>query len=207
MPAQLAAGSSREAHMPHYVVMLQELARNVEAVAGAEVCRAVMAGSEEITDSSSPAKVALWIQGAMARLDELADEETRRRTMACCGQSCAALHKSGAEKRRAMRRRCATIDEFLAAEERDPSPGTRLERAGDVIYQYYTPRSYSRPMRCFCSLVKGLPEAETVSPTYCECSRGFVEWTWELILGRPVQVEVIETCMTGASECKFAIRL
>jgi len=51
-----------------------------------------------------------------------------------------------------------------------------------------------------------LPEGTNVSPTYCQCSRGFVK-VLEGALGRPVQVEVKETAITGADECKFIIHL
>ncbi len=46
-----------------------------------------------------------------------------------------------------------------------------------------------------------------VSPTYCQCSKGFAERMWERVLGRPAKVEVLETAVTGAKECKFRIRL
>ena len=55
--------------------------------------------------------------------------------------------------------------------------------------------------------MRGLPEDKTVSLTYCQCSRGLVEKTWELILGRPVQVEILESAISGATECKFVIHL
>ena len=48
---------------------------------------------------------------------------------------------------------------------------------------------------------------KTMSPTYCRCSRGFVQWFWERILERPVQVDLLASCMSGAQECQFAIHL
>jgi predicted hydrocarbon binding protein len=46
-----------------------------------------------------------------------------------------------------------------------------------------------------------------MSPTYCLCSRGFVQKYWEGIVGKPLTVELLESCLTGARECKFAIHL
>jgi hypothetical protein len=30
---------------------------------------------------------------------------------------------------------------------------------------------------------------------------------WEAYLGRPAKVELVESCISGASECRFAIHL
>ena len=62
-------------------------------------------------------------------------------------------------------------------------------------------------MRCYCALVKALPEDEMVSPTYCHCSKAFVRTLWEAILGRPVAVEPVSSALSGASECEFEIKV
>jgi len=48
---------------------------------------------------------------------------------------------------------------------------------------------------------------QTISSTYCLCSRGFVQKYWEGIVGKPLTVELLESCLCGARECKFAIHL
>jgi len=62
-------------------------------------------------------------------------------------------------------------------------------------------------MRCYCGLLRGLPEDENVSRTYCYCSEGFVKEFWENVLERPVKVELLQSALSGASECQFAIHL
>ena len=94
-----------------------------------------------------------------------------------------------------------------AAEIQKPPKGMRFEREGNVLIQYYTPRTFGGGMRCYCSLIRGLPENETAPITYCQCSRGFVQKYWEGILGRPVQVELGDTAISGANECRFTIHL
>ncbi|MEW5871125.1 MAG: hypothetical protein AB1894_17755 [Chloroflexota bacterium] len=97
--------------------------------------------------------------------------------------------------------------EFLEAELRKPPTGTRLERQGEILYQYYTPGLFTHPMRCYCSLLRGLAPGDSASLTYCQCSRAFVQTYWQAALGRPVQVDLLETCIAGAQACKFAIHL
>lgn len=193
--------------MSHVHGPIREIGENVERFAGADAREQVMEGSERIGDSSKPEKVALWTKGAMERLDALVDEGTRNQIMVQCGYNCAMMNKGPIEKAKARRRKYATVDEFLEAEQRKPPAGTRLVREGDVLYQFYTPHSYTHPMRCYCSLLRGLPEEETASLTYCQCSRGFVQKYWESVLERPVEVEILESCVSGAQECKFVIHL
>jgi predicted hydrocarbon binding protein len=173
--------------------------------AGEEAREAVMAGSEEVPDASAE-EVAAWLRGVMDRLDALVDEGTRMQVMENLGFNCAEVNRSHIGRMVAKRNKFATLDEFLAAEERKPTRGTRLVREGDVVYQYYDPRS-SFKVRCFCSLWRGLAPDEDASLTWCHCSRGFVMKLWEAYLGRPAEVELLESCISGAEACKFAIQL
>jgi hypothetical protein len=188
------------------ILALQE---NIERLAGREVSGQVMQGSDTITKSSKPRpqEVALWVQGAMERLDALVDEGTRNQIMTNCGYNCALANSSPIKRAQARRQRFDTLDAFLEAEQQNPPAGTRLVRDGNVLYQFYTPRTFTRPTRCYCGLLRGLPEGQTVSPTYCQCSRGFVQKYWEAIFGGPADVQLVESCASGAQECKFAIRL
>jgi len=189
------------------VFQIREIGENVKRLAGKDVMDKVMEGREQITASSKPEKVARWVQGAMESLDALVDEETRNQVMTNCGYNCARVNSSPIEKAKARRKKFRTEDEFLRAEQKKPPTGTRLVREGNTVYQFYTPRSFTHPMRCYCSLLRGLPEGEMASLTYCQCSRGFVQKYWEGILGRPVEVELLESSVSGAQECKFAVHL
>jgi hypothetical protein len=184
---------------------IKELGVLVGRFAGEEARETIMAGSEGIADASA-AEVATWLKGAMDRLDTQVDEATRMQVMENLGFNCAEVNRSHISRMVAKRNKFATLEEFLAAEEQKPTRGTRLLREGDVVYQYYDPRS-SYKVRCFCSLWRGLAPDENASPTWCHCSRGFVTKLWEAYLGRPVKVELVECCISGAEECKFAVHL
>ncbi len=107
----------------------------------------------------------------------------------------------------ARRKKAKNLEEFLEKEQQNPPPGMRFERQGEILYQYYTPKAFTHPMRCYCALFRSLPKDQTVSATYCQCSRGFVQKYWEAILGRQVQVDLLASSIAGADECKFAIHL
>ena len=187
--------------------MLRTLEENIDHFAGEEIKKKVMEGSEEITEKTDKRKTAKWVKEAIEKLDSLVNEKTRNQIMENCGYNCAEINKRVIERAKTRRKKYRTIDEFLEAEQRNPMKGTRLAREGDVLYQVYTPQSFTRPMRCYCSLLRGLPAEEKISSTYCHCSKGFVKKFWEGILERPVQVELIQSAVSGAKECKFAIHL
>jgi len=46
-----------------------------------------------------------------------------------------------------------------------------------------------------------------VSPTFCNCSAGFVKKPWEVMLGQPLEAEIVESVLTGGQWCKIAIHL
>jgi hypothetical protein len=185
---------------------IKQIGGSIESLAGAEVGARVMEGTEMVA-TSNPEDVALWVKAAMNRLDTLADETTRRQIMLACGYNCILINKRPMETARARRQKYPDEEAFLTVEAHKPPRGMRFERQGNRLIQFYTPHTYGSGMHCYCSLMRGLPEGENVSPTYCQCSRGFVQKYWEGILGRPVQVELGETAISGADECKLVIHL
>ena len=193
--------------MPDILGPLKGLGEALGHHAGDEMRRRVMEGAERLSDSSSPAEIAEWVKGAMGRMDDLLDEDTRIRVREQCGYNCARINRRPIEAAVRRRMKHASLGKFLDAEEGKPPRGTRLEREGDILYFCYTPGSFRRSLRCYCGLLRGLPEDRTVSLTYCQCSKGFVERYWEAVLGRPVRVDLLHSCAAGAEECRFAVHL
>jgi hypothetical protein len=186
--------------------MLVVLEKNIEVLAGKSVSKRVMEGSENITEKTDKRKTAEWVKKAMEKLDALVNEDARIKIMENCGHNCANVNKKVIQRAKARRTKFRSLDEFLAAEQKKPMSGTRLVREGNTLTQFYTPRAFTRPMRCYCSLFRGLPDNETVSSTYCNCSRGFVKKFWEGVLEKPVKVDLVQSAISGASECKFVIK-
>jgi hypothetical protein len=185
--------------------MLEQIRGEVVAHAGEATGGRVMEGSEKITAKTRSQEVALWVKGAMDRFDRLADDESKARAMTACGLNCSVINHAAIERGLARRVKFETEEGFLVAELAKPPAGTRMEREGDILYQIYTPASFRKGMRCFCSLMFGLPESVQASRTYCLCSRAFVKAYWSEVLGRPVEVEVLETAISGGTECRFKI--
>jgi len=187
---------------------IMELGGQIEKAAGKKVSDKVMEGSDKIVKSSDKEKIALWMKDAIDRLDACAAPGKCKQIMTACGYNCIAHNKGLANGVKNRRLKYKTENEFLKAEIKNrPVKGIRLELKGENLYHYYSPKTYGTPRRCFCSMMNALPEGTNISLTYCNCSRGFVEKYWEGALGRPVVVEVVETSLSGADDCKFIIHL
>jgi hypothetical protein len=186
---------------------IDEIGRNIEDAAGYDIRLKVMQGSEKFKSASKPAEVAEWTKTAMDRLDLLTDGATREQIMLNCGYNCSLVNQRPILNAKSRRAKFPSEEAFLEAEVKKPPKGMRFERDGKTILQYYTPHAFGAGMRCYCSLLRGLPAGQTASLTYCQCSRGFVQKYWEGILGRPVEVDLVESAVSGAEECKFVIHL
>ena len=113
----------------------------------------------------------------------------------------------------------AITAEVIAYVERQPEIRQGV-RVGNVIYEAKIPHQtieylaetneqLKRYFYCHCPWVKESlkTNAVRVSPTFCLCSSGFHKKYWEGVFGQTIQIEVVETVLTGAMWCKFAIHL
>ena len=60
--------------------------------------------------------------------------------------------------------------------------------------------------RCYCGMVS---KTGTIFPdlTYCHCSTGWYKKLFETALGRPVDVKILRSIITGSKTCEFEIRI
>jgi hypothetical protein len=176
---------------------LGRLADAVEGSAGGDALREVFRDVDEFTSTSSAARKAAWLRGAMQRLDDLLGEALAREVMASCGRECcgAGLAERAAEMMRAAGSLPGLIERLNA----NGIGGGRLVLADEhTITGGYD--------HCYCSQVKGTREP-FASATYCHCSAGWFGRLFESALGGPVEVELVQSIITGAESCEFVIRV
>lgn len=75
-----------------------------------------------------------------------------------------------------------------------------LEEVDPEMKRYYA---------CHCPWAReSLRNGETpVSAKFCQCSAGFHKKSWEVIFGKPLQADVLESVLNGDLRCRFAIHL
>ena len=65
---------------------------------------------------------------------------------------------------------------------------------------------YSTLNQCFCQI--GVKEVEEpISITYCNCSLGWMKSLFQTLLDRSVDVEILESIVSGGNACRFVINL
>lgn len=66
-----------------------------------------------------------------------------------------------------------------------------------------------RYMACHCPFIRNhlLQDFSDIDPDWCYCSGGFAKATFEHIFERELNVELIESCLTGSDKCRFAITI
>lgn len=121
------------------------------------------------------------------------DEETTRRIMERCGEACAEAGDLGLAKEIADG--TTGIDETIARANDEIAWCGRWIREGDVITAVCT--------NCGCPLVRrGIVE---LNGTFCLCSRGWVKAVFEVLLERPVRVELEKAIGRGDDICKYNV--
>lgn len=147
-----------------------------------------------------------WVKRFMEILDQEIDEKTRDKLMQTNGAACA----KGAygEFNRAGEASLAEIDKTIE----DWQKGLGKEniyRTGNNVFFNYVGNQKGLKIAdgyCLCPMIEKGPE--TISPTYCQCSVGYVKYMFQkLITFKPVEVELLESLRGGGKACRFKIEI
>lgn len=86
---------------------------------------------------------------------------------------------------------------------------TKIPKSGTLIeYMNETDPEIRRQIYCHCPRVRdAVKDNLMISTIYCYCGAGFYKAIWEEILQQPVEVEVLESVLSGGDVCKIAIHL
>jgi len=133
-----------------------------------------------------------WVKNLIESIDACLDEETKIRLMESCGRACA--HGGPIRAAQACQR---NLDGWLATLRKWHGGEELVQREGDVIHVLCT--------ECLCTLVKDGPAR--LPDTYCYCALGWMKETFGTVVGKPVDVELVESIKRGGQECRFIIRL
>ena len=141
-----------------------------------------------------------WVKKFMGVLDENLDEPTRNKVMECNGKVCFSSYL----KKEGHVINPVSFDRFVKWAENVTDGSIRIE--GNTIYFAYMSNYQGKPApeeMCLCPFVESKPSG--LSPTYCQCSVGYVREYFSRILGRPVKVELQESVLRGGKRCRFKI--
>ena len=138
---------------------------------------------------------AAFIKTLMERLKKQVPDAVANRIMQECGTSC--IGESTIRNSKKLYEESNDMTELLSKLNENHIGGGRLELDGNMISGEYD--------TCYCGSVSKTKEAIPI--TYCYCSIGWYRRLFEEILGRTVEVEVIQTIASGADKCEFRIQI
>ncbi|MBN2794040.1 MAG: hypothetical protein JXR88_01440 [Clostridia bacterium] len=77
-----------------------------------------------------------------------------------------------------------------------------------VSYLHEKDNQLKRHAYCHCGLARAaILTGEKVDPDWCYCSAGFAKKPFEMILGRPLKITVLNSVLKGDMTCRFKIDL
>jgi hypothetical protein len=142
-----------------------------------------------------------WVRRFFATIDRTLDGPTRRKLMIGNGQSCFAAHAGPPKQQPGP----DAVEKFLTwISEKGKERGYSID--GKVISFEFVASAetdQASPRRiCLCPMAEG-QVPNKISPTYCLCSVGYVKEMHERRLGRPVEVELVDSVLRGGTRCRF----
>jgi hypothetical protein len=142
-----------------------------------------------------------WVRRFFEAMDKTLDEASRQRLMLANGRSCFAA-SAGPQKKQPDPDAFAKFTAWIAAQGKEK--GYSID--GKVISFEFVGSAetgQASPERiCLCPMAEA-QKAGQISPTYCLCSVGYVKEMHERMLGRPVEVELVDSVLRGGNRCKF----
>lgn len=149
-----------------------------------------------------------WIKDLLDNMDTILDPETRKKLMEANGRAC-------------------YLRAFGVASEEKPAPEQvqrfidSLRKSGNEVQQegnrttiiFNWGRKHQNPQGlilhdgyCMCPIVESGPPG--LSPTFCQCSAGYVKEIFARYTGKTVEkVEVLDSLKMGGKDCIFKVEL
>ena len=142
-----------------------------------------------------------WVRRFFAALDKTVDEASRRKLMVANGRACFAAYAGPPKKTPGP----DALEKFKAwIADQGKARGYSIE--GNVISFEFVGSAETGQASpenvCLCPTAEAQKAGE-ISPTFCHCSVGYVQEMHERMLGRPVEVELVDSVLRGGKRCKF----
>ena len=132
----------------------------------------------------------------MNKFDEVVPEKTKRdNVMETMGTYC--FNTYFAKTAKDVKKKSNNIKEIIK---------NLNEQTGGENFKLEDNKLYSNLNQCYCQV--GVKESdEPISKTYCSCSLGWMKNLFKTLLDKSVEVELLESIVSGGKACRFVINL
>jgi hypothetical protein len=146
-----------------------------------------------------------WVKRFMEVIEQNLDEKTRGKLMEANGKACYIAY-AGEGQKRATPISFERFVDWIAKKGKDQGYSVV---GNDVFSEYTSSAETGKPSPeniCLCPMVEA-QAAGKIPAFYCLCSIGYVREMHEQMLGRPVEVQLVDSVLRGGKRCKFKINL
>jgi hypothetical protein len=148
----------------------------------------------------------MWVKRFFEIIDQQLDEETRIKLMQSNGAACAkGAYGDFTDNKPAT---IEEIDQKIVNLQKNLGKDNIYRQDGTIFFNYVAnPKGLKiSDGYCLCPLIENKPEI--LSPTYCQCSVGYVKYMFQRhITFKPVQVVLLESLRSGGKACRFKVVL
>jgi hypothetical protein len=143
----------------------------------------------------------VWVKRFFDVMDGTLDEGAWRKLMMANGRACFAGY-AGPPKKQPGPDAFEHFSEWIAKNGKEKGYAIEgrvvsFEFVGSAETGQASPEAV-----CLCPMAEAQKPGE-FSPTFCLCSLGYVKEMHERILGRPVEVELVDSVLKGGKRCQF----
>lgn len=174
--------------LPH----LKKLARHLDDTIGEEKRKEILDGCESITAKSSKVLRSHIMRDVMLRMEKKMDKDQA----IFVREQCACKPSNQLKVIRELYQNSEDLSAFISDLNKMGDQG-KYELRDGYIYG-----SFNHD-KCKCTMVTKTDE--NMPMLWCECCKGYVKWLFSSSLNKAVYVEMLETILRGADDCRFRI--
>ena len=169
---------------PHAIRLYNSIAKHSD-----EKTAEMIANKIPLSKSADIDRKFTWAEGICTDLEnEFGEETVKAIRMDCaCGPEMGKISKL-----KKLYDSCSSSEEF-AKKASAQNAGFTIESDGNGLILIYP--------QCYCSCVKRVDKP--LSKTWCYCTLGYTKRMFDHVLGREVNVELLESVKTGGNLCKI----
>jgi hypothetical protein len=135
-----------------------------------------------------------WLSDLLEAMETTLDHDTRVRLIEACGRACFQRYDFKGE---IARQGQGSLENLIAAYRKN----FEIWQDGDLVHIRYGEVSSG----CYCPAARFRPAK--ADDLHCECTRMTHQTIFETALGRPFQVDVVESLRRGGRTCHFVVHL
>jgi hypothetical protein len=135
-----------------------------------------------------------WLTDLLDTMEKVVDRETQVKLIEGCGQGCFRRHQFKvdiAEKGK------GDLDKLIEAYKQN----FEIWKDGDKVRIRFGEVSN----RCYCPVVQNLPPKP--NDIHCECTKATHQSIFEVALGRPIKIDIVQTLRRGGITCEFLVHI